>query len=145
MIAERVEAAYRRIAEVDRPEVWIVLRAQHDVLRDAAEIEVRVAAGEVLPLAGTLLAVKDNIDIARLPTTAGCPAYSYLPGETAPSVQRLLDAGALVLGKTKPRSVRYRPGGYPKSVRGSAGCASTRVRLRWLEFGVGGGGGARHR
>jgi len=99
-LATRVEAAYRRIAEVDRPELWIVLRAQDEVLRDAAELETRLAAGEVLPLVGSLLAVKDNIDIPGIPTTAGCPAYAYLPDECAPSVQRLLEAGALLIGKT---------------------------------------------
>jgi allophanate hydrolase len=99
-LVARVEAAYRRIAEVDRPEIWILLGEQDEALRAAAEIESRVAAGEVLPLAGTLLAVKDNIDVAGLPTTAGCPAYAYLAEASAPCVQRLLEAGALVLGKT---------------------------------------------
>jgi len=45
-------------------------------------------------------AVKDNIDIAGLPTTAACPGYAYTPATTAPAVQRLLDAGALLIGKT---------------------------------------------
>ena len=53
-----------------------------------------------LPLAGLTLAVKDNTDVAGLPTTAGCPAYAYRPGTSAPVVQRLVDAGAVVVGKT---------------------------------------------
>jgi allophanate hydrolase len=53
-----------------------------------------------LPLYGIPFAIKDNIDLAGLPTTAGCPAYSYLPGVSAPVVQALIDAGAIALGKT---------------------------------------------
>lgn len=48
---------------------------------------------------GVPFAVKDNLDVAGLPTTAGCPGYAYVPAETAPAVQRLLDAGAVLLGK----------------------------------------------
>src|SRR4051812_38495900 len=100
MTTDRVQAAYARIAEVDRPEVWITLRPQADVAAEAAAVEARRAAGPHLPLAGRLLAVKDNVDVAGLPTTAACPAYTYLPSATAPAVSRLVDAGAVVLGKT---------------------------------------------
>jgi allophanate hydrolase len=53
-----------------------------------------------LPLFGIPFAVKDNIDVAGMPTTAGCPAFAYTPAETAPIVARLLAAGAVLLGKT---------------------------------------------
>lgn len=96
----RVVAAYRRIAEVDRPEIWITLREQADVLADARAVEQRHAAGETLPLAGALVAVKDNIDVAGLPTTAACPEFAYVPATTAAVVDRLRGAGAIVLGKT---------------------------------------------
>ncbi|WP_194825500.1 allophanate hydrolase [Nocardia sp. XZ_19_231] len=96
----RVAAAYARIAEVDRPEVWITLRSQEVLTTEAVELERRVAAGEKLPLAGLLLAVKDNVDVAGLPTTAACPEFAYEATETAVAVQRLVAAGALVLGKT---------------------------------------------
>ncbi|NED09927.1 allophanate hydrolase [Streptomyces sp. SID9124] len=98
--AARVTAAYRRIAETDRPEVWITLRPEADVLAEATALDARLAAGEPLPLAGVLVAVKDNIDVAGLPTTAACPAFAYTPERDAPAVRRLLDAGAVVLGKT---------------------------------------------
>jgi allophanate hydrolase len=52
------------------------------------------------PLAGLCFAVKDNIDAAGLPTTAACPAFAYTPQTSAVVVQRLLDAGASLLGKT---------------------------------------------
>ncbi|MET7773938.1 allophanate hydrolase [Nocardia sp. NPDC005366] len=97
---ERVAAAFRRIAEVDRPEVWITLRARGEVVADAAVVERRLAAGEALPLAGVLVAVKDNIDVAGLPTTAACPDFAYTPDITASAVERLIAAGAVVLGKT---------------------------------------------
>ncbi|WP_067845243.1 allophanate hydrolase [Nocardia lijiangensis] len=96
----RVAAAYRRIAEVDRPEVWITLRPEHETAADAAEVERRLAAGETLPLAGQLVAVKDNIDVAGLPTTAACPEFAYPATATAAAVARLQTAGAIVLGKT---------------------------------------------
>ena len=97
---DRVLAAFERIAEVDRPEVWITLRALEEVLADAVLVDAAVAAGESLPLAGKLLAVKDNIDVAGLPTTAGCPDYAYQPAKNATAVERLIAAGAIVLGKT---------------------------------------------
>jgi allophanate hydrolase len=91
---ERVRSAYARLALGERPEAWITLRDEGSVLAEAAAVDPS------LPLAGLLLAVKDNIDVAGLPTTAGCPAYAYRPHRSAPAVQRLVDAGAIVLGKT---------------------------------------------
>ncbi|GGQ86706.1 allophanate hydrolase [Streptomyces asoensis] len=96
----RVRAAYARIEAVDRPEIWIDLRPLADVEAEARGLDERLARGERLPLAGRLLAVKGNIDVAGLPTTAGCPAYAYEPAADAPAVARLRAAGALVLGTT---------------------------------------------
>ncbi len=98
--SERVQLAYRDIAEANRPEVWIELRAQEDALREAASVDRRLAAGEQLPLAGMTLAVKDNIDVAGMATTAGCPEFAYMPKADAISVGRCRAAGAIVLGKT---------------------------------------------
>jgi allophanate hydrolase len=53
-----------------------------------------------LPLYGVPFAIKDNIDLAGVPTTAACPGFAYVPATAASAVQRLLDAGALPLGKT---------------------------------------------
>ncbi len=55
---------------------------------------------ETLPLYGIPFAVKDNIDVAGLPTTAACPAYAHLPDASAEVVRRLMAAGAIVVGKT---------------------------------------------
>ncbi|THA67197.1 allophanate hydrolase [Streptomyces sp. A0642] len=96
----RVRAAYARIEAVDRPEIWIGLRPQSALEEEAHALDARLAAGEFLPLAGRLLAVKGNIDVAGLPTTAGCPSYAYEPAADAPVVARLRAAGALVVGTT---------------------------------------------
>jgi allophanate hydrolase len=97
---ERVRAAYAAIVAADRPEVWISLRGEAEALADAESIDARVGAGADLPLAGKAFAVKDNIDVAGVPTTAACPAYAYTPEAHSPAVARLLDAGAVLLGKT---------------------------------------------
>ncbi|CAO3305049.1 MULTISPECIES: allophanate hydrolase [Pseudomonas] len=55
---------------------------------------------ERLPLYGVPFAIKDNIDLAGVPTTAACPAYAYIPVRSASVVQRLIDLGAVPLGKT---------------------------------------------
>ncbi|MFF1836295.1 allophanate hydrolase [Streptomyces sp. NPDC058231] len=96
----RVRAAHARIEAVDRPEIWIGLRPLPELESEAAALDARVSAGEHLPLAGRLLAVKGNIDVAGLPTTAGCPSYAYRPAADAPAVARLRAAGALVIGTT---------------------------------------------
>ncbi|MFE7766209.1 allophanate hydrolase [Streptomyces sp. NPDC057438] len=96
----RVRTAYTRIEAVDRPEIWIDLRPRADAEAEAEAIDARLAAGASLPLAGRLFAVKGNIDVHGLPTTAGCPAYAYAPAADAPVVARLRAAGALVLGTT---------------------------------------------
>ncbi|MFT4083840.1 MAG: allophanate hydrolase [Nocardioides sp.] len=96
----RVEAAYDRIATVDRPEIWVTLRPREEARAEAAELVDRLAAGETLPLAGTVIAVKDNIDVGGLPTTAGAASYHYHPEVDATAVARLRAAGAIVLGKT---------------------------------------------
>ncbi|MFD5079170.1 allophanate hydrolase [Streptomyces sp. NPDC058371] len=96
----RVRRAYARIGTVDRPEIWIDLRPQAEVEAEARTIDARTAAGEHLPLAGKLFAAKGNIDVAGLPTTAGCPSYAGTPDADAPVVARLRAAGALVLGTT---------------------------------------------
>ncbi|RRR98391.1 allophanate hydrolase [Glycomyces terrestris] len=98
--AARVEAAYARIAEADRPEVWITLRDKADALAEAARVQARADAGEDLPLAGTVFAAKDNVDVAGLPTTAACPSFAYTPDRDATAVARLRAAGAVCLGKT---------------------------------------------
>lgn len=96
----RVRDAYELIAQVDRPEVWIALRPEADAVAEATLVDERVARGEHLPMAGLVIAVKDNIDVAGLPTTAAAPSYAYDPEADSTAVSRLRAAGAIVLGKT---------------------------------------------
>ena len=65
-----------------------------------AVAEARALADPSLPLYGVPVAIKDNIDVAGLPTTAACPAFAYQPDRDAVAVERLRRAGAIVIGKT---------------------------------------------
>jgi allophanate hydrolase len=97
-----IDEVIDRLAFYDRiqPATWIS-RFETDALRAAAAaVDARVAAGEVLPLAGVPFAVKDNIDVAGLDTTAACPAFAYAPARSATVVERLVAAGAIPVGKT---------------------------------------------
>ncbi|MBP1134568.1 allophanate hydrolase [Arthrobacter sp. PvP023] len=96
----RVTAALAAIDAVDRPEIWIQVRGREDLLAEAACIDADAASGRELPLAGLLLAVKNNVDVAGVTTTAACPGFGYEPAEDAVAVARLRAAGALVLGST---------------------------------------------
>jgi len=96
-----VEAAERALhadRKHDDPAIWITRLSNDAVLARARELEAEGARGR--RFWGVPFAVKDNIDVAGLPTTAACPAYAYTPTASAPAVQRLLDEGALLIGKT---------------------------------------------
>ena len=95
---ELVDDLLARPGSVDSHHVWIS-RLDADALRScASQLEGRDIA--TLPLYGIPFAIKDNIDLAGLPTTAGCPEFAYTPQRHATVVQRLIDAGAMPLGKT---------------------------------------------
>jgi len=80
------------------PALWLHRVPDDALLARAAALEAEGAQGR--PLWGVPVAVKDNIDVAGMPTTAACPDYAYRPAEDAPAVARLLAAGAVVMGKT---------------------------------------------
>jgi len=92
--AEVVDAVFARIADEGERPVWISLADRAEAVRRAAAVNLS------LPLAGVPFAVKDNIDVAGLPTTAGCPSFAYTPERDAGVVARLTAAGAIVIGKT---------------------------------------------
>ena len=82
---------------------WITVADHVHLGRQIAALEARGAAAGgagALPLFGVPFAVKDNIDVAGLPTTAGCPEFSYTPEHNACAVECLVQAGAIVIGKT---------------------------------------------
>jgi allophanate hydrolase len=85
-------------ARADETNAWITLRE-----RSALEERVHAVAGmdrAEAPLYGVPFAVKDNVDVAGLPTTAACPAYEYTAEASATVVERLQAAGAVLVGKT---------------------------------------------
>ncbi|MBC7162171.1 MAG: allophanate hydrolase [Immundisolibacter sp.] len=92
-VIEQVIARRRAVAADG---IWIT-PVPDAALRERAR---QLDAGPRGPLFGIPFAVKDNIDVAGLPTTAACPAFAYSPETTAPAVQKLLDAGAILVGKT---------------------------------------------
>lgn len=95
---EVIEEVIRRRAALADAAVFIS-KTPDDALR--AEAARLMAAGpQDLPLYGIPFAVKDNIDVAGLPTTAACPAFAYDPKDDATTVARLRAAGAIVIGKT---------------------------------------------
>lgn len=93
-----VDTIFERIAvHADNP-IWIHILDQEAVRARASELEGESPAD--LPLYGIPFAIKDNIDFAGSPTTAACPDFAYVPAETAAAVQSLLNAGAILIGKT---------------------------------------------
>ena len=96
-----------RLLRESPPEAWITLAGAAEVEASVAALEFRAsrhtdraAALKAMPLFGVPFAVKDNIDVAGLPTTAACPAFARTPMAHAHAVAKLIAAGAVCMGKT---------------------------------------------
>jgi allophanate hydrolase len=96
--AQTVARSFARIRDHNDPAIFISLRHEKEALAEAEALTAKDAL--LLPLYGIPVAVKDNIDVAGLPTTAACPAFAYSPTHDATSVARLRAAGAIMIGKT---------------------------------------------
>ena len=96
--ADTVRETFAKIRALNDPAVFITLRDEAALIAEADALHARHA--EKLPLYGLPVAVKDNIDVAGLPTTAACSEFTYTPQQDAVAVARLRAAGALVIGKT---------------------------------------------
>lgn len=96
--SELVDIVCTRIAGEDTHHAWITRLTREEMLDYAHPLKDRNPVD--LPLYGIPFAIKDNIDLARVPTTAACPDYAYTPSTSATVVQRLIDAGAIPIGKT---------------------------------------------
>src|SRR3984957_14168218 len=92
------EGVLANIASAPDRRAWITLLSRERVLEYAKALAGRDPAS--LPLYGVPFAIKDNIDLEGVPTTAGCPDYAYTPSESAFLVSRLIEAGAIPIGKT---------------------------------------------
>ena len=107
--AEVVREVWKRIRERGERPVWIHLIAEEQSL---ARAEALGPFREELPLYGIPFAIKDNIDLAGVPTTAACPEYAYTPHASATVVDRLMAAGASADRQNESRSICHRPGGH---------------------------------
>jgi allophanate hydrolase len=95
-----IDEVLARIAAAGDDKVWISRVPDADLRGAADALEARRGEIDSLPLYGIPFAVKDNIDVAGLPTTAACPGYAYQAKSSAKVVQQLVGAGAIVVGKT---------------------------------------------
>lgn len=93
-----IEALLPALEAEDTHRIWISRIPRERLIAYATALEGKDP--RTLPLYGVPFAIKDNIDLVDLPTTAACPAYSYAPKRNATVVQRLIDAGAIPVGKT---------------------------------------------
>jgi len=154
--APRDEVA-RFLQDADEPRwatAWIhrfgadTLRARADELERQARNDPEFIRQR--PLYGVLYAVKDNIDVAGAPTTAGCPAFAYTPSRSAAVVERLHAAGAILVGKTNLDQfatglvgTRSPYGVVPNAVDpafisgGSSSGSGVVVARRWVSFALG--------
>lgn len=93
-----IAECYRRIGAVDDPGIFLELVDQETALAEARSLGP--FDPEAKPLWGVPFAIKDNIDLAGVPTTAACPAFAYLPETDSHVVAKLRAAGAIAIGKT---------------------------------------------
>jgi allophanate hydrolase len=96
--AETVARSFQRIRDHNDPAIFISLRAEAEAVAEAQALSGKDAS--TLPLFGVPVAIKDNIDVRGLATTAACPAFAYQPARDSGAVARLRAAGAIVIGKT---------------------------------------------
>jgi hypothetical protein len=113
---QTVARSFARIRAFNDPAVFIGLRDEAAVVAEARVLMASEAQDR--PLYGVPVAVKDNIDVEGLPTTAACPAFAYKPSKDATAVARLRRAGAIVIGN--------RPGHSSKRGRYLCGVLQTR-------------------
>jgi allophanate hydrolase len=95
---ELVGELLARIEAIDNPAIWIHRLGAEDL--EPYIVRLETADPDSLPLYGIPFAVKDNIDLAGAPTTAACEAYAYTPETSAYVVEKLIQAGAIPIGKT---------------------------------------------
>ena len=99
-VRQTIEEVLKRIAQAGDDKVWISRSPDADLRAQADALDARRDEIDRLPLYGVPFAAKDNLDVAGMVTTAACPGFAYEAKTSAEVVQRLVDAGAIVIGKT---------------------------------------------
>ena len=101
-LLDHIDQIYHRIDQEGLHPVWISLIPHQQARRRVEQLlSLSTQERDHLPLFGIPFAVKDNIDVAGLKTTAACPTFASAPAtESAPVVIRLEQAGAILIGKT---------------------------------------------
>ena len=95
---ELMEEIRQQCSTFSHHNIWIHLLTEEDQNTWLEALSEKPIANH--PLWGIPFAIKDNIDLAGIPTTAACPDSAYVPEKSASVVQRLIDAGAIPVGKT---------------------------------------------
>lgn len=113
---DTIREVYRRIRAQGQGNVWECLIPEDEALKAAQKLPKYSA--ESLPLYGVPFCVKDNIHVKGLPTTASCAAFSHTPDESSPVVEKLIESGAILIGKNTMDQfatglVGVRRGGHP--------------------------------
>ena len=121
---ELVKACLERAEQGKELNVFITLDAKK-ALADAQEADEQRKNGQVMkPLSGIPIVIKDNIHTSGLRSTAGTPAFSdYIPSEDAPTVAKLREAGAIILGKTNMHELAFGATGYNQAFNTEIGRA----------------------
>ena len=147
-VIEVIESLFKRISTISDPGIFITLIEKDVIIAEAKALGNFDPVSK--PLWGVPFAIKDNIDAASIPTTAGCPEFSYIPDADATVVARLREAGAILIGKTNldefamgsstERSayqVTKNPWNLIKSPGGSSGGSAAAVAANFSSFSTG--------
>ena len=143
-----IELIHKRMRREEWRNAWITLLNQDQIQPYLEALSPNKI--DTLPLYGIPFSIKDNIDLANIPTTAGCPDYAYTPDKSAYVVEQLISAGAIPIGKTNLDQfatglvgTRSPYGACPNSFNheyisgGSSSGSAVTVALGWASFSLG--------
>lgn len=97
-VKEVISSIFEKIEQTRDSNIWIYTLTEEELSPYLKNLENKNI--EDLPLYGIPFAIKDNIDLVGIPTTAACPEFSYTPKKSAFVVEKLIQAGAIPIGKT---------------------------------------------